>query len=150
MVHAFQADKWGDTTVARPRKWRRVCCMPRRLQFGPLDGGQTEPGIISMTIEEYETLRLIDGEDFTQEKCAIQMHVARTTVQKLYNTARKKLAEALVNGKSLIIGGGTYKLCDEMHKDCCCEKCPQHRHSEKTEKKNRGGFLYENSIARKS
>jgi len=44
----------------------------------------TEPGVISMTIEKYETLRLIDGEDFTQEKCAVQMHVARTTVQKLY------------------------------------------------------------------
>ena len=136
--------------MARPRKWRRVCCMPRRLRFGPLDGGLTEAGIISMTIEEYETLRLIDGENFTQEKCAIQMHVARTTVQKLYNTARKKLAEALVNGKSLIIGGGTYKLCDEMHKDCCCGSCPKHRNFENTGPKEQEGFLYENSTARKS
>lgn len=136
--------------MARPRKWRRVCCMPRRLRFGPLDGGVTEDGIISMTIEEYETLRLIDGEDFTQEKCAIQMHVARTTVQKLYNTARKKLAEALVNGKSLIIGGGTYKLCDEMHKDCCCSSCPKHRNFENKGQKEQEGFLYENSTARKS
>jgi len=103
-----------------------------------------------MTIEEYETLRLIDGEDFTQEKCAIQMHVARTTVQKLYNTARKKLAEALVNGKSLIIGGGTYKLCDELHKDCCCGSCPKHRNFENTGQKEQEGFLYENSTARKS
>ena len=70
--------------------------MPRRLRFGPLDGGVTEAGIISMTIEEYETLRLIDGEDFTQEKCAVQMHVARTTVQKLYNTARKKFEASLL------------------------------------------------------
>ena len=136
--------------MARPRKWRRVCCMPRRLRFGPLDGGVTEPGVISMTIEKYETLRLIDGEDFTQEKCAVQMHVARTTVQKLYNTARKKLAEALVNGKSLIIGGGTYKLCDELHKDCCCGSCPKHRNFENTGQKEQEGFLYENSTARKS
>ena len=124
--------------MARPRKWRRVCCMPRRLRFGPLDGGLTEAGIISMTIEEYETLRLIDGEDFTQEKCAIQMHVARTTVQKLYNTARKKLAEALVKGKSLIISGGTYKLCDEINNNCCCGRCPKHRYFEKTGKKEQG------------
>ena len=124
--------------MARPRKWRRVCCMPRRLRFGPLDGGVTEAGIISMTIEEYETLRLIDGEDFTQEKCAIQMHVARTTVQKLYNTARKKLAEALVKGKSLIISGGTYKLCDEINNNCCCGRCPKHRYFEKTGKKEQG------------
>ena len=136
--------------MARPRKWRRVCCMPRRLRFGPLDGGVTEPGVISMTIEKYETLRLIDGEDFTQEKCAVQMHVARTTVQKLYNTARKKLAEALVKGKSLIISGGTYKLCDEINNNCCCGRCPKHRYFEKTGKKNRGRVLYENSIARKS
>ena len=112
--------------------------MPRRLRFGPLDGGVTEDGIISMTIEEYETLRLIDGEDFTQEKCAIQMHVARTTVQKLYNTARKKLAEALVKGKSLIISGGTYKLCDEINNNCCCGRCPKHRYFEKTGKKEQG------------
>ena len=124
--------------MARPRKWRRVCCMPRRLRFGPLDGGVTEAGIISMTIEEYETLRLIDGEDFTQEKCAVQMHVARTTVQKLYNTARKKLAEALVKGKSLIISGGTYKLCDEINNNCCCGRCPKHRYFEKTGKKEQG------------
>ena len=124
--------------MARPRKWRRVCCMPRRLRFGPLDGGVTEPGVISMTIEKYETLRLIDGEDFTQEKCAVQMHVARTTVQKLYNTARKKLAEALVKGKSLIISGGAYKLCDEINNNCCCGRCPKHRYFEKTGKKEQG------------
>jgi len=45
-------------------------------------------------------------EGFTQEECAKQMDVARTTVQGIYAEARKKIAESLVNGKVLLIEGG--------------------------------------------
>jgi predicted DNA-binding protein (UPF0251 family) len=36
-----------------------------------------------MTVEEYETIRLIDLLGYMQEQCADQMHVARTTVQRI-------------------------------------------------------------------
>jgi predicted DNA-binding protein (UPF0251 family) len=52
-----------------------------------------------MTIDEYETIRLIDLEKLTQEECATQMNISRTTVQGIYDVARKKIAESLVNGK---------------------------------------------------
>ena len=45
---------------------------------------------VEMTLDEYETIRLIDLLDYTQEECAVQMGVARTTVQSVYNEARKK------------------------------------------------------------
>ena len=71
-----------------------------------------------MTVDEYETIRLIDLEGFTQEECAAKMKVARTTVQGIYVEARQKLAESLVNGKVLLIGGGEYQLCDGMGNGC--------------------------------
>ncbi|MBA1336984.1 MAG: hypothetical protein HPY66_3420 [Firmicutes bacterium] len=80
-----------------------------------------------MTVEEYETIRLIDLEGLTQEECADRMDVARTTVQRIYNDARKKLAEALVNGNVLKIEGGNYKLCDEREQVYGCGRRRRHR-----------------------
>jgi len=80
-----------------------------------------------MTVDEYETIRLIDLQGFTQEECAKQMNIARTTVQGMYNDARKKLAESLVNGKVLRIEGGDYKLCDGLEKSCGCSGCRRHK-----------------------
>jgi predicted DNA-binding protein (UPF0251 family) len=81
-----------------------------------------------MTIDEYETIRLIDLERFTQEECANRMNIARTTVQGIYNEARKKVAESLVNGKVLKIEGGDYRLCDGSGDFCGSEGCHRHRH----------------------
>ena len=64
-----------------------------------------------MTVDEYETIRLIDGEELSQEQCGEQMQISRTAVQLVYASARKKLASALVEGRPLKIGGGSYQLC---------------------------------------
>lgn len=104
--------------MPRPRKCRRVCRLPENAGFGPLSCGGTAEGAVNMTVEEYEAIRLIDLEGFTQEECAKQMNVARTTVQAMYNDARKKLADALVNGRMLVIDGGDYILCDGAGEHC--------------------------------
>ena len=49
-------------------------------------------------MDEYEAIRLIDRQGFSQEECSSYMQVARTTVQMIYNSARQKLAEALETG----------------------------------------------------
>lgn len=113
--------------MPRPRKWRRVCCMPERDRFGPLNAQVDQEHFVTMTIDEYETIRLIDLEGFTQEECARQMNIARTTVQGMYNEARRKLAESLVNGKILRIEGGDYQLCDRLDNSCGCNRCRKHR-----------------------
>ena len=100
--------------MSRPRKWRRVRGLPANRRFGPLDSHPHYEEAVNMTVEEYETVRLIDLEGMNQEECALQMDVARTTAQGIYYEARKKLADALVNGKVLIIEGGNYRLhCEE-------------------------------------
>ena len=63
-----------------------------------------------MSVDEFEAIRLIDHMDLTQEECAEQMGVARTTVQAIYNQARKKVARVLVDSIPLTISGGTYQL----------------------------------------
>ena len=70
-----------------------------------------------MTVDEYECIRLIDLKGCTQEECAERMTIARSTVQMIYNEARRKMADSLVNGKLLHIQGGTFRLCDGN--GCC-------------------------------
>jgi len=113
--------------MARPRKWRSVCCLPESSSFGPLSAPQDPEQPVIMTVDEYETVRLIDLAGFNQEECAEKMGIARTTVQRIYNEARKKLAESLVNGKVLHIEGGDYVLCDGLESDCRCGGCRKHR-----------------------
>ena len=90
--------------MPRPQKKRYVCREPDIRDFGP----ENPRGQISLSVDEYESIRLIDLENYTQEECAEQMCVSRTTVQGVYDAARKKIADALVNGKCLQIGGGDY------------------------------------------
>lgn len=113
--------------MPRPRKWRKVCCLPEQNLFGPLNTPLPEGEPVVMTVEEYETIRLIDLEELTQEECAERMHVARATVQKIYNDARKKLAISLVVGSLLKIEGGDYKLYDEEDADYGCQRCRRGR-----------------------
>lgn len=122
---------FGGGVMPRPVKWRRVCKLPSCTSFGPKNIKYNDT--IKMTVDEYETIRLIDLEGLTQEQCANQMEVARTTTQAIYTNARKKLAECIVNGLSLIIEGGEYRICecDERCGGQCCrhnncnEQCPK-------------------------
>lgn len=111
--------------MPRPRKCRRVCCLPRNTGFLPTNPGVGEP--VVLTVDEYETLRLIDREGFSQEECGAYMRVARTTVQQIYTAARRKIADALVDGLPLRIEGGDYCLCDGAEAECACGGCRRHR-----------------------
>jgi len=125
--------------MPRPCKRRRVCAEPGCESFGPQHGHAGEA--VVMTLDEYETIRLIDLDGMTQEECARQMDVARTTAQAIYTSARRKLAECLVGAKELRIEGGEYVLCDGQNHMCRRRHCGGHcrRHMETT-----GGMNDEN------
>ena len=114
--------------MPRPRKCRRVCSLPNIEGVAPIGETQTADDIV-MSVEEYEVIRLIDWKGLTQEECAAQMEIARTTVTGIYMTARRKLADVLVNGKRLRIDGGDFALCEHRTAMCgpgracpCCKK----------------------------
>ncbi len=112
--------------MPRPRKCRKVCQMPSTLAFGPIAPDTAVPDVI-LTVDEYEAIRLIDKQGFSQEECGSYMNIARTTVQQIYTSARKKLADALVDGLSIRIEGGDYQLCSGHEPYCGCGGCRKHR-----------------------
>ena len=90
--------------MPRPFRCRRIEQLPVYRSFSPDDITAAES--VQMTVDEFEALRLLDDEGLTQEACASRMNIARTTVTAIYESARKKVADALVNGKRLLITGG--------------------------------------------
>lgn len=113
--------------MPRPRKWKKVCALPESTLYGPIKEEQRISEMVTMTVEEFETIRLIDQEGLTQEESAQRMDVARGTIQRLYTDARSKLAESLINGNILKIEGGDYTLCDENERRHGCGNCRRNR-----------------------
>lgn len=99
--------------MPRPSRSKRVCRMPSYCRFHSVTEETINVKQIRMSIEEFETIRLIDYIGMTQQECARQMQVARTTVQRLYQDARRKMARFLVEGTVFSIEGGDIEVCQE-------------------------------------
>lgn len=95
--------------MPRPPRCRRICDTPQVDTFCPSGRADAEP--ILLTLDEYEAIRLVDLEQQTHEQCAAQMDISRSTVQEIYESARRKLAACLVHARPLRITGGSYRIC---------------------------------------
>ena len=107
--------------MPRPQRCRRICAEPEYLSFAPQETGHTGEAVI--TFDEFEVIRLVDYEGRTHEQCAAQMDISRTTVTEIYESARRKLADVIVNGKRMLIAGGNYWLCDGGAAGNCGGRC---------------------------
>jgi uncharacterized protein len=96
--------------VARPFKCRRVAFMPGVTYFKPagIPLRMLEENRIS--VEEAEALRLKDVEGLEQKEGAKKMNISRPTFQRVLSSARKKIADALLNGKAIRIEGGNFEI----------------------------------------
>lgn len=114
--------------MARPKKERVVCSMPKHRSFCPADAQNAET--VYLAVDEYEVLRLHDLEHLTQSEVARQMLLSRPSVALLLNSAHEKLVDAIVNGKKLTIEGGNCAVC-EIGKACKrasgCDCSQKHR-----------------------
>jgi len=79
---------------------------------------ELEPVIL--LYEEYESIRLADYENLTQQEASEKMNISRPTFTRLYDKARKSIARAFVEGKALLIQGGTFITDDYWYR---CHNC---------------------------
>ncbi len=110
---------------------------------------KTDGETVVLSLDEFETVRLIDREGLSQEECGAQLGVGRTTAQNIYEAARKKIADALVLGLPLKIEGGNFSLCNGNTEFCykrdCTKRQVQTIHKmEKGENIMRIAVTYEN------
>ena len=103
--------------MPRPQRCRRICGLPEHTRFVP--EAEERGDAVALSLDEYESIRLMDREGLTHEQCAEVMQVSRTTVTEIYAAARRKLAEAIVDGRALVIGGGQVRLCQHSPDEKC-------------------------------
>jgi predicted DNA-binding protein (UPF0251 family) len=96
--------------MARPIKWRRVALIPQVGYFKPAGIPLRALEEVGLTVEEVEAIRLKDVERLQQEECAERMHISRPTFHRVLAAARRKVADALINGKAIRIEGGNFAL----------------------------------------
>jgi len=103
--------------MARPTKWRKIEHIPAIAYFVPSEKQVPEVSENVLKLEELEAIRLKDLEGLDQSECAERMEVSRPTFQRILLSAREKIADSLVNGKTIHIGGGNFT------KNICPVKC---------------------------
>ena len=96
--------------MVRPRLCRRVGFNPNITYFKPRGIPLKDLKEIILAIDEYEAVRLKDLEGLEQEECAKKMNVSQPTFHRLILSARKKIADAIINGKAIKIEGGNFKI----------------------------------------
>ena len=94
--------------MSRPVKLRCIAQMPQFSYFKPLGVPVRILNKVSLSIEEIEAIRLKDMEGLEQEASAQKMCISRPTFHRILQSARKKLADALVTGKAIQIEGGNF------------------------------------------
>lgn len=98
--------------MGRPPLKRTIARLPKAAFFKPAGVPARELEQIALGVDEVEALRLVDLEGLSQEEAAADLGVSRQTVGRILEQARRRVADALVNGKAVVIGGGAYAVAD--------------------------------------
>ena len=94
----------------RPKKIRWVKCVPGERCFKPRCKPLNKLQDVRLSLDEFEAIRLADLEELKQIDAAKLMHVSRPTFSRIVASARKKVADGLVNIKVIRIEGGCCKI----------------------------------------
>lgn len=97
-------------TMGRQRLRRKVSFIPLITCFKPAGIPPADLEEVQLLIEEAEAIRLKDIEGLEQEECACKMSISRSTFSRILDSARKKTADALLNGKTIRIEGGSFEM----------------------------------------
>jgi predicted DNA-binding protein (UPF0251 family) len=113
--------------MPRPQRLRHVGEKPLIQGLKPLGIPITELEVISMQLDEVEALRLADQEGLYHEGAAERMGVSRVTFGRILQRAHAKVAEALLEGKALLIGEGPIQFGQEEDETCPIHGGPRRR-----------------------
>jgi uncharacterized protein len=105
--------------MSRPKRIRRMTNPPHFKGFRPI-GLPEESHPVVLNYEEYESIRLSDFELHGQVDAAQMMGISRPTYTRIYESARRKVAEAFVLGKTIVFEGGKVYFDSEWYS---CNSC---------------------------
>ncbi|BCO08411.1 hypothetical protein GF1_07870 [Desulfolithobacter dissulfuricans] len=105
--------------MARPRKNRCIRRMPASTFYKPRGIALHDMKGVTLPLEGFEALRLVDAEGVSREEAARMMDVSTPTLCRILAEARSIVARALANGWALRIEGGDYTLVDQEHQEPC-------------------------------
>ncbi len=91
----------------RPKKYRIIRQDPKITQFSPR-GKPGRPDELSLSMDEYEAIRLTDYAGMGQKEAAESMRISQQTFSRILKQARRKIANSIVLGKIIRIQGGYY------------------------------------------
>ncbi|MBU0591917.1 DUF134 domain-containing protein [Candidatus Micrarchaeota archaeon] len=94
--------------MPRPRKCRRVSSEPETVYFKPVGVPLRDLRELEITIDELESLKLVDYHELEQIEASKKMGISQSTLHRLLISARKKISEALTDGCAIKISGGDY------------------------------------------
>ncbi len=122
--------------MPRPKQFRKIVSPPLMTGFKPFGIPRAQLEEVVLHYDEYEAVRLLDYEGLMQEQAAEKMNVSRPTLTRIYESARKTIAKAFVEGKMIVIEGGNvdfgrqwfrcrkcYKLIDGVENHIPCKNC---------------------------
>lgn len=107
--------------MARPVKERQISCVPAASYYKPVGIPLRDLEEVVLALDELEAIRLADLEGLYQADAAQKMGVSRQTIGNILDSAHRKLADALLNGKALRIGP---RLSGEAVSDCAPKAKP--------------------------
>jgi len=96
--------------MPRPPNIRRIGCLPQSSFYKPRGIPLAALQHVTLSVDELEAIRLTDMQGLYHADAAEKMGISRQTLGRILESAHKKIADALVNGKALAIEGGSYQL----------------------------------------
>ena len=110
--------------MRRPYRRRRVELPPRYRSFKPAGVPRRALERVHLTVDEYEAVRLADHEGYEHLAASQRMGISRSTFTRLIAAARGKVAEALIDGKEILVEGGNVDFIETLHR---CRECGEMR-----------------------
>jgi uncharacterized protein len=96
--------------MTRPKCCRTIRCGPDVTYFKPRGIPTSLLEEVRLTLDEFEAIKLADFEALYQEQAAIKMNISRQTFGRIIDSAHRKIADVLINGKALKIEGGEVEI----------------------------------------